>query len=571
MATLAAPDSPPMSPSFNFRRKSWARRLERCCCNTLAYFPLTFVYGLSTWAIYVEVNCSFLATDGEWQAWLKAGLGVFLYTMANTSYTIAVFTRAGSPLDTRQDWSHNRSTGYENLPIHEPSPTPNITTLTAKSSTGAPRYCKKCHTTKPDRTHHCSTCGHCVLKMDHHCPWLATCVGLHNYKPFILFLLYTSVFCWLCFGVSAHWVWFAIADQQQVQEQGLRVVNTILLAVLGGIIGLVLSGFAGWHVWLATSGQTTIESLEKTRYLSPVKKSMEQQLQQQSERHYLGQEEWGEEEGDEEEGQEQQSLLSQLKETHANALPGVLRPEEGESPSRSPQPSFSHSPAKISLYANLEAQRERDRYTSYLDELDSEKLPHAFDLGPKRNLLHVFGHNPVFWALPVCNTSGDGWVWEVSAEWQEAREELERERVARAREEAMWEREGRGGVPQPPSQANLRWMPGQGFVDRPLPASGAAEAGSARGMQMQPLDRRKAPPSSGRPTPLRQSSDGVDSYDTSSDEGSEHRQARGHRPQGGSAMANWNDIPDDFLSASGKGKGADTGSRSRSRGRRKGD
>lgn len=31
--------------------------------------------------------------------------------------------------------------------------------------------CKKCLTPKPTRTHHCSICNKCILKMDHHCPW----------------------------------------------------------------------------------------------------------------------------------------------------------------------------------------------------------------------------------------------------------------------------------------------------------------------------------------------------------------------------------------------------------------
>ncbi|KAK7072850.1 Palmitoyltransferase zdhhc16 [Halocaridina rubra] len=29
--------------------------------------------------------------------------------------------------------------------------------------------CKKCIAPKPPRTHHCSVCNRCVLKMDHHC------------------------------------------------------------------------------------------------------------------------------------------------------------------------------------------------------------------------------------------------------------------------------------------------------------------------------------------------------------------------------------------------------------------
>ena len=31
----------------------------------------------------------------------------------------------------------------------------------------------RCKCFKPDRCHHCSDCGLCTLKMDHHCPWCA--------------------------------------------------------------------------------------------------------------------------------------------------------------------------------------------------------------------------------------------------------------------------------------------------------------------------------------------------------------------------------------------------------------
>ena len=42
--------------------------------------------------------------------------------------------------------------------------------------------CKKCIHPKPPRTHHCSVCDRCVLKMDHHCPWINGCIGHFNHR-----------------------------------------------------------------------------------------------------------------------------------------------------------------------------------------------------------------------------------------------------------------------------------------------------------------------------------------------------------------------------------------------------
>lgn len=572
MPTLATThrSSTSTSPSFHRRTKSFARRLERCCCATFAFFPLVFVYGLTTWAVWVEANVSFVGRNGT-GAYLRAALGILLYALADISYTIAVFSPPGSPLDD-QGGPRGRKGDYQGLPTHDEynhgarlreegvEPVPREwewmqNSVTAKS-TGKPRFCKKCQCVKPDRTHHCSTCGQCVLKMDHHCPWLATCVGLRNYKAFLLFLLYTSLFCWTCFGVSAWWVWEEFNERAE-GLQGMLVVNTILLSVLAGVIGLVLSGFTAWHVYLVVSGQTTIESLEKTRYLSPLKKSMEGQFKDPT-RHNLAHDatpitnavETG----------QHQPLTDRLKEIHANALPGVLRPEEGESgaTSRTPSPlppvaanggPLGSSPAQQSLnrtYASIEAQRERERYNSYQDEVDSERLPNAFDLGWKRNLLQVMGPVPWKWPLPYLNTVGDGWSWEVSPSFWEAKDRIAREREQRIREDALWNREAHQQQPpwQPPPRP--KWIPGQGFVDQ---ARNAALQGNERSrggegpspsMQMQPLDRRKRG----------EDEAGVVDYDTSSDEDRfVQKQQQQQRQQRFTRTENWNDIPEDFLAA----------------------
>ena len=55
------------------------------------------------------------------------------------------------------------------------------------------KKCSICKCVKPPKSHHCSTCGRCVLKMDHHCPWMNNCIGMRNQKAFVLFNLYTCI------------------------------------------------------------------------------------------------------------------------------------------------------------------------------------------------------------------------------------------------------------------------------------------------------------------------------------------------------------------------------------------
>jgi len=69
------------------------------------------------------------------------------------------------------------------------------------------RSCNKCKGVKPPRAHHCSVCERCVLKMDHHCPWMNNCIGLNNQKAFVLFNLYTTVCAlWAFVRIVIGWV-----------------------------------------------------------------------------------------------------------------------------------------------------------------------------------------------------------------------------------------------------------------------------------------------------------------------------------------------------------------------------
>jgi DHHC palmitoyltransferase len=70
------------------------------------------------------------------------------------------------------------------------------------------RRCHKCQNNyKPDRAHHDSMTGRCIVKFDHFCPWINNAVGALNHKHFCLFLLYTAISCLLSlFLIVCRWI-----------------------------------------------------------------------------------------------------------------------------------------------------------------------------------------------------------------------------------------------------------------------------------------------------------------------------------------------------------------------------
>jgi len=61
------------------------------------------------------------------------------------------------------------------------------------------RWCTTCRVYRPLRSKHCSYCDRCVFRFDHHCTWLGNCVGLGNYRSFLVLVIAATCF----FGQSA--------------------------------------------------------------------------------------------------------------------------------------------------------------------------------------------------------------------------------------------------------------------------------------------------------------------------------------------------------------------------------
>ncbi|ETO11369.1 zinc finger protein DHHC domain containing protein [Reticulomyxa filosa] len=183
------------------------------------------------------------------------------------------------------------------------------------------RYCPECKNEKPWRAHHCSICkrmiihsfslkmisnkfpfNRCILRMDHHCPWMWNCIGFRNYRYFYMFIFYlcigTMFFVYFgyhrisqmyknsrCFFNFFSGI-FCYFERQKILETRLFVLhmffqryktsatfisnekdynndddNLFIFAYflcLG--IHIIMVSFLGWHSFLVATNQTNLES-----------------------------------------------------------------------------------------------------------------------------------------------------------------------------------------------------------------------------------------------------------------------------------------------------------------------
>lgn len=123
------------------------------------------------------------------------------------------------------------------------------------------RVCKECLIEQPLRSKHCFDCGRCVTLYDHHCPWLATCIGEKNRFYFWWYLLLenlllTSTISYLSISLSKNsifWTW--------AFENFLSILSILICSLFECLVLFLLI----FHTYLASTNKTTWEVLSKSK------------------------------------------------------------------------------------------------------------------------------------------------------------------------------------------------------------------------------------------------------------------------------------------------------------------
>lgn len=285
-------------------RGSWLLLLLRCCCAFFNVFPKLVCYGLYTWTLYAFCYQLALNEIGGVMGFFVFVAGLFLNISGMYSYYMTLKEGDCSPTDFLElklkiennnddnnlaaedqeaflrDFANSSASDnasvllllddkkFANLVakdlLMKPSQFFMDHTYTVKS-TGFMRYCNKCQVWKPDRCHHCSTCKRCVLKMDHHCPWFATCIGFKNHKYFIQFLVYTVIYSTISFLITGFILYDFLFVEEHYKTRYIRI-NTFLLFIFGFTFMSAVGLFTAFSIYQVLTNRTTLESYDHNRY-----------------------------------------------------------------------------------------------------------------------------------------------------------------------------------------------------------------------------------------------------------------------------------------------------------------
>uniref|UniRef100_A0A8C3RIK3 Palmitoyltransferase n=1 Tax=Chelydra serpentina TaxID=8475 RepID=A0A8C3RIK3_CHESE len=229
----------------------------RCCQRVLAWVPVVIITLVVLWSYYAYVCelCLGMENTVVTSAYdslffvllLVAYLIVFhvIFVLFVWTYWKSVFTLPLQP-DKKFHMSYADKERYENE--ERPEAQRQILVEIARklpvytrTGNGAIRFCDRCQLIKPDR----------LIEM------VNNCVGFSNYKFFLLFLMYSLLYCMYIAATVFKYVIKYWTDELTNGRSKFHVLFLLFVAVM---FFLSLMFLFGYHCWLVSRNRSTLEA-----------------------------------------------------------------------------------------------------------------------------------------------------------------------------------------------------------------------------------------------------------------------------------------------------------------------
>uniref|UniRef100_A0A914P427 Palmitoyltransferase n=2 Tax=Panagrolaimus TaxID=55784 RepID=A0A914P427_9BILA len=246
-----------------------------CCVDPCGFFCILIVWSCMVYADYVVIEWLVLPTfDGS----LWGAIHVILYnTVLFFAFLAHLRTMLSDPgyvpihkvSQTEIDNFHRRELRYDPDYDDYTSESAEDNLISTNQFVGRDwNICTRCQSFRPPRAHHCRICNRCVQRMDHHCPWVANCVGQKTQKYFLQFILYVAILAGYSVAlIITAWVYHddnGITGRRGPygeNAQHAKVIHTICLGIESALFGLFVVAVSCDQLQAIFNEETIVEAV----------------------------------------------------------------------------------------------------------------------------------------------------------------------------------------------------------------------------------------------------------------------------------------------------------------------